>query len=88
MWGGWGWGPGWGFGWVFGVLLIVWLFRVVFYGRPWGWRHDRRWGWGGPYGPGGYGPGYGDAEEMLRGRLARGEIDEAEYQRLLDILRR
>lgn len=97
MWGGgwgWGWGPFAGFGWLFGLIVIAGLVRLFFFGRIWGWgpRSYRRWGgyggpFGGPYGRGSE-AGYADAEETLRQRLAKGEIDEAEYRRLLDILKR
>ena len=87
MW--WGWGGFGGFGWIFFVFLLVFLSRVLFGGWGWGWGWRRRyWRYGG-WGP--YGYGYGDpqhAEEILRARLARGEIDEAEYERLLEVLRR
>ena len=82
----------WGFGWVPLVIFFI-VLRGVF---GWGWgsrRWYRRYGYwgGGPYGDGrwGYGGGHAaDAEATLRDRLAKGEIDEAEYQRLLEILRR
>ncbi|WP_037972432.1 SHOCT domain-containing protein [Streptomyces sp. NRRL WC-3742] len=80
------------------VLLAVALFRYVSRSRqplahgaagaagaaagP-GWRH----GWtGGPGGPGGalHGPA---PEQVLAERFARGEIDEEEYRRRLDVLR-
>lgn len=97
----WGWGMGWfpfsGLGWILGLVVIGGIFRLLVFGRMGGWgpRSYRRWGWfGGPFdGPagGGYGyggAGYSDAEETLRQRLAKGEIDEAEYRRLLEVLKR
>ncbi len=82
-----GWGGGWGFGWIFFIFLAIFLSRMFWGGWGWGWRR-RYWrygGWGGPYG---YGPDHAHAEEILRERLARGEIDQAEYERLLEVLRR
>jgi uncharacterized membrane protein len=76
-----GWNGGWWF-WPFGVFFSIFLFflvmRLVFWRRGWGW-------WGHAY------PHYGampPAEEILRARLARGEIDEAEYERVKAILRK
>lgn len=77
------------FGPIFGLLLIGFVF---FWLLPF-----RRFGWGcrGGFGRGyyrGFGPGYHgeygpfEAEAILRRRLANGEIDEAEYQRLKEIL--
>jgi uncharacterized membrane protein len=83
-------GPGWlwGLGWIVVVLVLINLSRLFWWraGPGWGWRRRRYYGpgWGGPYG--GYDP--ADAEHILRQRLARGEIDQAEYDRLLEILRR
>ncbi|MFI6154969.1 SHOCT domain-containing protein [Kitasatospora sp. NPDC051170] len=77
------------------VLLAVALFRYVSRSRQ-PLAHGaagaapgpgRRHGWtGGPGGPGGavYGPA---AEQVLAERFARGEIDEEEYRRRLDVLR-
>jgi hypothetical protein len=84
-----------GVGWVWGLGWIVLLVVLINVSRLFWWRAGpgggwgRRWryygpGWGGPYG--GYDP--ADAEHILRQRLARGEIDQAEYDRLLEILRR
>ena len=83
MWhGGWPWF--WGFGWLFGLILFFTVSRLLW------WRSG--YGCGGWYGPDWHGrPGYpggpGQAEAILRERLARGEIDQAEYDRLRDVLR-
>jgi hypothetical protein len=78
--GGWWWL--WPFGWIFFILLMVIVMRLIFYGR--GWRHPGYRHWGGYYG--GPPPGHVPAEEILRQRLAKGEIDEQEYRRLKDFL--
>ncbi|MDA8343934.1 MAG: SHOCT domain-containing protein [Thermaerobacter sp.] len=86
MWYG-GWGGGWGISWIFFIFLAVFLSRVFWGGWGWGWRRRYwRYGGGGPYGHWGDDPGH--AEDILRERLARGEIDQAEYERLLEVLRR
>jgi uncharacterized membrane protein len=72
----------WPFGWIFLVILIFLIMRLVF------WRRRGWWGgpWGHPYYGGGVPPGHVPAEEILRQRLAKGEIDEAEYNRLKEVL--
>jgi uncharacterized membrane protein len=70
----------WGGGIVFFFLALILFFIVLKFWFFRGW-----WGWYG--GPRGYYDGrHGSAEEILRRRLARGEIDDAEYKRLRDIL--
>ena len=92
------WWGGYGFFWLWPLGIIFFLFVLFGLSRIFFWRM----GWGpgmrGRYGPGwgGYGPyrgyGYGsdphEAESIVRQRLARGEIDQTEYERLLEILRR
>ncbi|MEA3200507.1 MAG: hypothetical protein QOE90_1935 [Thermoplasmata archaeon] len=73
----------WPFGFIFFIFLLVMIMRFVFYGRHW--RRPYYGHWGGYYG-GPPAPGHVPAEEILRQRLARGEIDEAEYKRLKEIL--
>jgi putative membrane protein len=71
----------WPFGWIFFIFLIMMIMRLVFWRRGW-------WGrghWGHPYYYGGP-PGHVPAEEILRQRLAKGEIDETEYARLKEAL--
>ena len=76
------------FGWLFfpfGFLAVLLVFRLIF-GRRWGWgRHGcgcGGYGYGGPWHDGGH-----EAEAILQRRLASGEIDEAEYRRVKEILR-
>ncbi len=58
--------------WIFFIFLFFFVFR---WGCGWGWRgRGRRHG--------------EDAVDILRRRFARGEIDEAEYRRLRDVLAR
>lgn len=68
-----------GFGMFFGILfwaviiaLIVWAFARLVQGQRGGGRSEER---------------SDSAEETLRGRFARGEIDAEEYERSLAILR-
>ncbi len=81
---GWGyWFPPFGFFFVLlGVFLIFGVIRLILFRRygPWGWGPG---GW--PRGGYGHG-GFGDAEAVLKRRLASGEITEAEYQRLREVL--
>lgn len=85
---GWGWG-----GWlvmalmmiVFWGLLIAGVIALVHYTR--GTRQAPGPGGGPVYPPGEPGWGRGRAEEVLRERFARGEIDEEEYRRRLALLR-
>jgi uncharacterized membrane protein len=68
---------------VFLTLLLGFLiFRIVMF---------RRYGYGGRYGyrgsEGRQAEGSFDAEIILKKRLASGEIDEAEYRRLIDIIK-
>ncbi|MCL6631949.1 MAG: SHOCT domain-containing protein [Alicyclobacillus herbarius] len=63
--------------WCFGVLLLIFvlvfgILRAFAFGGCRGCR--RRWS--------------DDAEVILRRRLANGEIDEAEYQKLKDVLKK
>lgn len=61
---------------------FFWIFFIgIFFvaTRIWG----CGWGWRGRYSRRGL---YEDADDILRGRFARGEIDEAEYKRLRDVL--
>lgn len=71
------------------ILTIVWMVtqrrRSGWGGPPGGWRG------GGPGGPGGWGPAGGEsayerAQVILAERLARGEIDGAEYRERLSQL--
>jgi uncharacterized membrane protein len=65
------------FPWIFFAVLIGFLiFRVVMYRR-----------YGGPWNRGAN-QGRLDAESVLQRRLASGEIDEAEYERIREILRK
>ncbi len=63
------------FFWLLFIGLFFFAFR--FWGCGWGWRgrFSRR-------------DLHEDADEILRTRFARGEIDEAEYRRLRDVLAR
>ncbi len=75
-----GWGWGFGIGWFLFVLLFVgFILRMVFF---------RRFGCGGwgAWGPPGYR--YPDHDDVLKRRLAAGEINEDEYHKLREILRR
>jgi uncharacterized membrane protein len=77
-WNGWWWL--WPFGWIFFVFLFFMIMRLVFWRRGW-------WGpryWHPYYGP--PGSGHVPAEEILRQRLAKGEIDEPQYRRLKELL--
>ncbi|MHB1981763.1 MAG: SHOCT domain-containing protein [Sulfobacillus sp.] len=72
---------------VFGFFWFVFVVFVLF--------GVGRWMiWGRRRGGHGCGPGYyamgpnGDAEAILRTRLAKGEIDEPTYEQLLGVLRR
>ena len=78
----WPWAVWWPFGWIFIVFLTFMIMRLVFWRRGW-------WGrghWGHPYYYGGAPGGHVPAEEILRQRLAKGEITEDEYKRLMDVL--
>ena len=82
--------PGFGFGDV-GLLAIVWLLVVVafwvlvivglVYGVRWLIRADRNSRLPGGPGSSSAGPRPDDPVEILRGRYARGEIDEDEFER-------
>ena len=84
---GWGWG-----GWlvmalmmiVFWGLLIAGVIALVHYTR--GARQAPGPGGGPVYPPGEHGWGRGRAEEVLRERFARGEIDDDEYRRRRSVL--
>lgn len=74
----WGWGSGW---WIVGGLMMVFCI----------WMMSRMMSHGGSGHDGGHGDHADrgeDAERTLANRLARGEIDTDEYERLLDTLRR
>jgi putative membrane protein len=71
-----GWGAGW---WLVGAVFMV--FCMVMMVRMMGMGH---WGHGGDSGHGGT----NEAERTLANRLAKGEIDVEEYERLLEALRR
>ncbi len=81
MWNSWAVGIWPVFGFLWFLLILFLIFAAV------------RWMVGGRRG-GGYGCGRGSrgwhsgAEDIVRERLARGEIDDKEYERLLGILRR
>jgi putative membrane protein len=72
-----------GGGWPFWEVALMWAGMIAFWGLLiWAvyalvTSATRR------HGPG---PGDGDARQILDGRLARGEIDTEEYQRLHDVL--
>ncbi len=73
---GWGWGPGFFFCILFVIVIIGFIARLLWF------RH-----WGGC----GWGPGrfsYQDHEDVLKRRLAAGEISEEEYNHLRDVLHR
>jgi putative membrane protein len=76
-------GAGLGLGWVLGVLIIVLFWGLVIaaivLAIRWLIRADRRGSHEGPATP--------DALEILRQRYARGEIDEAEYERRRTVLK-
>lgn len=78
--GGYGpWAGGWWFLWPLGwIVMLVGLFAL------WRWLGPRHW-----YGHGAAGPwGPTDPLTILQARLARGEIDSAEFERLRDQLKR
>jgi len=81
MWHAAGWGWGFGFVWLLFILLFIGFFVRMLFFRRWG---GCGWGPGGRYGYGGF----QDHEEVLKHRLAAGEISEEDYQRLRDVLRR
>jgi len=63
----------WGLSWVFFLAIALLCFRAFAFRRhAWGCRS----GYGGPF----------DAEAILKRRLASGEIGEADYQRLKELL--
>lgn len=69
-----------------GTLFLIFAIVRLFAFRRWGRGCGCGWGYRGGYG--GPGPGTGaDAEAVLQRRLAAGEIDEAEYRRVREILR-
>jgi uncharacterized membrane protein len=59
------------FGWL--LFLVFVFFALRFWGCGWAWRRRER---GRDISP----------DDILKSRLARGEIDEAEYRRLREIL--
>jgi len=76
-------GGGMWIGWIVGLLVMVLFWGLVIaaivLGIRWLIRADRRGSHEGPAAP--------DALEVLRQRYARGEIDEAEYERRRAVLR-
>lgn len=88
------WAHGWGMAFfpVFGLFWVVFLALVIFGVARWVFWSRRylldRYGCG-PWGPGNgpMGQGFG-AEAILRERLAKGEIDAQEYERLRGVLRK
>jgi putative membrane protein len=82
---GWGYQGGWGFGmWIVMAVAMVIFWAIVVFGvvalvRYLGHSHDT------PPGPAS-GP-VSEAETILRGRLARGEIDEEQFRKTLATLR-
>ena len=76
-------GAGLGIGWIFGILILVLFWGLVIaaivLAVRWLIRADRRGSHEGPATP--------DALEVLRQRYARGEIDEAEYERRRAVLK-
>ena len=76
-------GGGLAIGWIFGILIMVLFWGLVIaaivLGIRWLVRADRRGSHEGPATP--------DALELLRERYARGEIDEAEYERRKIVLK-
>ncbi|MDG7005067.1 MAG: SHOCT domain-containing protein [Nitrososphaerota archaeon] len=63
------------FGFAFFVISAVIVFRLIFWGfGGWGWR--RRYWHSAPYG-------YGDAQEILRQRYARGEITKDQFDQMM-----
>jgi len=76
-------GGGMWIGWIVGLLIMVLFWGLVIaaivLGIRWLIRADRRGSHEGPAAP--------DALEVLRQRYARGEIDEAEYERRRAVLR-
>jgi len=85
----------WFLGWIVAVVVALVVLRLVV-GRllGWGGRHRGLWAAGAGRGvwPGGAAPGCGgpghDAAEILRRRLASGELSEADYARLRELLSR
>jgi putative membrane protein len=88
----WGYGWGWGYWLVMGVTMILFwgllIVGIVALVRHLGGTRDAS-HLGGMRDAGGPGPGSGRtrAEEVLAERFARGEIDEDEYKRRLELLR-
>jgi putative membrane protein len=76
-------GAGLGIWWIFGILILVLFWGIVIaaivLAIRWLIRADRRGNHEGPATP--------DALELLRQRYARGEIDEAEYERRRTVLK-
>lgn len=91
------WGPGWGWGFVTDLgslalwVLVIWLVVTAVRSNGWSGRGpttgpDAAPAW--PSRPGGAArPDDLDPERILAARFARGEIDEDEYRRRLDVLR-
>jgi putative membrane protein len=80
-----GWGGGWMFGgWVLGFLFVCFIIMMILRFTVWGsWNH--RMG-GGMHRMGGMGVSM-DAEEIVRQRYARGEINKEQFDQMLHDLR-
>lgn len=85
MWWGYPGHAGWGFGFMFFIFFVMmvgsFIFRTVVFRRHFG--HFGHFGYCGRNG--GW---YDESETILRKRLVNGEIDETEYEKLKDILKR
>jgi len=68
-WFGWWFFP---FGFIFFIFFLFFIFRLVFWGWGGGWGWRRRYGYG-------Y---YGDAQEIIRQRYARGEITKEQFDQM------
>jgi putative membrane protein len=77
---GWGWGPG---PWIL-IFPFLWFLLIGF--LVFGFARRRAYGYGPPWAGRQYGAAP-DPVSVLADRYARGEIDEGEYRRRLDVLR-